>query len=204
MVFVEYDIVRLQIQTDPLKVGQAPLRRYDPAAIESVHRIQVGPCGVIGLAERLGAAVDVHHTDHPQSRDRKGVGGVTVMGTGDYARLRSRYGDHLTEGIAGETILVDAPEGLAGLDMPPQMEVLTADGPIVLTHVRAAAPCVEFSRFCLRQEPAPTVDDAVRQALIDLDGGARGYRAVSSGTGVIGLMDRLRIGRWQVSPAPAS
>lgn len=64
------------------------------------------------------------------------------MGTGDYAHLRSRYGNHLTEGIAGETILVDAPKGLAGLD-----------------------------------------------------NGAWGYRAVSSGTGLIGLMDRVRIGR---------
>jgi hypothetical protein len=190
---MRYDILRLQIQTDPLKVGKAPLRRYDPSSIESVHRLDVGPSGVIGLAERLGSVLDVHHVDHPRTRDPKGRGGVTVMGTGDYTHLRERYGDHLTEGIAGESILVDAPNGLAGLDMPTEITVVTAAGPIRLTSVVVADPCVEFSRFCLGQDPSPVVDDDVRQALIDLDGGARGYRAVASDSGVISLGDQVAI-----------
>lgn len=191
---MRYPIVRLQVQTEPLKTGRAPLRRYDPSAIESVHRIEVGPHGVVGLAERLGSVIDVHHTDHPRSRDRKGQGGVSIIGTGDYRRLRERYGDHLTEGMAGETILIDAPDGLAGVDMPAEITVVTADGPIILTQVRVADPCVEFSRFCLGQEPSPVVDDAVRQALIDLDDGARGYRGVATGFGVVGLTDCVEIG----------
>jgi hypothetical protein len=190
---MRYDIVRLQIQTEPLKVGKAPMRYYDPSSIESVHRLDVGPSGVVGLAEHLGSVVDVHHVDHPRSRDPKGRGGVTVMGTGDYLRLRERYGDHLTEGIAGESILVDAPNGLAGIEMPAEIRVLTAAGPIRLTQVRVADPCVEFSRFCLGQGAGPTVDEHVRQALIDLDGGARGYRAAASDSGVIGLADQVEI-----------
>jgi hypothetical protein len=191
---VRYDIVRLQVQTEPLKVGRAPYRRYEPSAIEAVHRLEVSPSGVVGLAERLGSVMDVHHVDHPRSRDRKGEGGVSVMGTGDYARLRTRYGDHLTEGIAGESILIDAPDGLAGRDMPTQITLVTAAGPIELTRVSVAEPCVEFSRFCLRQEPSPVVDDDVKQALLDLDGGARGYKGVAVGTGVVGLSDQLEIG----------
>ena len=35
------------------------------------------------------------------------------MGTGDYVALRERYGDHVVDGIAGETMLLDAP-GRAG------------------------------------------------------------------------------------------
>ena len=190
---MRYPIVRLQVQTEPLKVGRAPLRRYDPSAIESVHRLEVGPLGVVGLAERLGSVLDVHHVEHPRSRDRRGIGGVSVIGTGDYTRLRRRYGDHLTEGIAGETILVEAPDGLAGRPMPPEVTVLTAGGPITLTDFRVAEPCVEFSRFCLGQEPSGVVDEAVRQALVDLDGGARGYRGVAAGDGVVGLDDQLEI-----------
>ncbi|SDO72997.1 hypothetical protein SAMN04515671_1850 [Nakamurella panacisegetis] len=199
---VRYRIVRLQVQTEPLKVGQAPLRRYDPSPIESVPRIEVAPAGVIGLrrgrpgspVDHFGSIIDVHHVDHERTRDRKGIGGVTIMGTGDYDALRARYGDHLTEGIAGETILVDAPDGLARLEMPPAATVITADGPIVLTNVRVADPCVEFARFCLRQGPSPVVDDAVRQALADLGGGARGYRAVADRTGVIAVGDDLLTG----------
>ncbi len=190
---MRYPIIRLQIQTDPLKVGRAPLRRYDPAFIESVPGVEVSPSGVVGLSARLGTVVDVHHVDHPRSRDRKGTAGVTLMGSGDYARLRDRYGDHLTEGIAGETILVDAPSGLAGRDMPSELTVFTAGGPLGLTGLRVADPCVEFSRFCLRQDPSPTVDQAVRQALVDLDGGARGYRAAATGTGLVSLGDEVEI-----------
>ena len=53
---------------------------------------------------------------------------------------------------------------------------------------------MEFSRFCLRQEPSPVVDDAVRQALVDLDRGARGYRAVAANSGTIRLGDVVSIG----------
>jgi hypothetical protein len=190
---MRYRIVRLQVQTDPVKVGRAPLRRYDPASIESVPRIEVSPSGVVGLAERLGSVVDVHHVDHPHTRDPRGNGGVTLMGTGDYARLKADYGDHLTEGVAGETILVDAPDGLARRPMPSQITVVTAGGPIVLTRVEVADPCVEFSRYCLGLEPSTVVGDDVRRALVDLDDGARGYRAVAGGSGVIALGDEVDI-----------
>lgn len=198
---LRYSIVRLQVQTEPLKIGRRPLRRYDPASIESVPRLEITPQGVIGLrrgrpgapVDHFGSVIDVHHIDHERSRDRKGTAGVSVMGTGDYAALRARYGDHLTEGIAGETILLDAPDGLAGIDMPTELEVVTATGTITFTNVRVAEPCVEFSRFCLGQEPSPVVGDEVRQALIDLDNGARGYRAMAVNSGVVVLGDELRL-----------
>ena len=108
--------------------------------------------------------------------------------------LRERYGDHVVDGIAGETVLLDAPAGLARLGLPPVATVFTADGPLEWHDVREAEPCVEFSRFCLRQEPSPVVDDAVRQALVDLDRGARGYRAVAANSGTIRLGDVVSIG----------
>lgn len=188
-----FPIVRLQVQTDPLKPGRAPLRRYDPTPIESVPRLEISPQGVIGLGRGLGRLVDVHHVDHPATRDPRGRGGVSIMGTGDYRALRERYGEHLVEGIAGETILVEAPDGLAGLALPDMITVRTAAGALALQQVRVAEPCVEFCRFCLRQEPSPTVDDAVRQALVDLDAGARGYRAVAAGSGVVALGDLVDV-----------
>jgi len=192
---MKFGIVRLQVQSEPLKTGKAPLRQYDPSAIESVHRLEVTPSGVAGLAEQLGSVLDVHHTDHPMSRDRKGTAGLTLMGTGDYVRLQERYGNHLTEGIAGETILLDAPQGLAGLDLPTAITVHTRRGPLQLTRVRVADPCVEFSRFCLRQPPEATVNEDVEQALIDQAGGARGYRAAAAAFGTIGLGDQVEVAR---------
>ena len=48
----------------------------------------------------------------------------------------------------------------------------------------------------LRLTASSAVDGAVKQSLIDLDNGARGYRAVATGAGVIALGDEVdpRIG----------
>jgi hypothetical protein len=107
--------------------------------------------------------------------------------------MRDRYGDHVLDGIAGETMLLDAPDGLAQLTLPDVVTVSTADGPLELRDVREADPCVEYSRFCLRQEPSPVVDDAVRRALDDLDHGARGYRSVAATAATIRVGDLVTI-----------
>ena len=111
---MKFGVVRLQVQSEPLKTGKAPLRQYVPSAIESVHRLEVTPSGVVGLAEQPGSVLDVHHTDHPMSRDRKGTAGLTLMGTGDYVRLQERYGNHLTEGIAARPFFSTLRRGWPG------------------------------------------------------------------------------------------
>ena len=186
-----WEIVRLQVQRRPMKQGKAPLRWYEPSALHAVASIEVGPSGVHGIADDGERIIDVHHRDHPLTRDAKGTAGVTVMGTGDYRALRERYGEHLTDGIAGETILVDVPDGLAGVALPPTLTVQTGTGNMVLHQVRVADPCVEFSRFCLRRPHTDKVDQQLRDTLVDLDAGARGYRSVAGGEAVIRLGDTV-------------
>lgn len=53
--------------------------------------------------------LDVPRQDRPDTRDANGRAGILLIGTGEYAALRERSGDHVTDGIAGETILLDAP-----------------------------------------------------------------------------------------------
>jgi len=189
----DYRIVRLQVQRGPVKVGTAPMRRYRPASIVPVDRVVAGPRGVHGLTADGEEILDVHHQDHPQSRDPKGRAGILFIGTGDYLALRERYGDHVVDGIAGETMLLDAPDGLARLSLPEVVTVSTAEGPLELRGVREAEPCVEFSRYCLLREPSPIVDDAVRQALVDLDHGSRGYRSIAAGTATIRVGDVVTV-----------
>ena len=189
----DYRILRLQVQRGPVKVGRAPLRRYEPAALVPVERLLAEPRGVRGIAADGEEILDVHHTEHPRTRDRKGRGGILFIGTGDYAALRARYGDHVVDGIAGETILLDAQEGLAGRRLSSTATITTADGTLELHRVRVAEPCIEFSRFCLRREPTPVVDEVLKQTLVDLDDGARGYRSISSAEGIIATGDILTI-----------
>lgn len=188
-----YRIVRLQVQRSPVKIGKAPLRDYQPATLVPVDSIEAGPRGVTGVTADGERVLDVHHQDHPHTRDRRGRAGILFMGTGDYTALRERYGEHLLDGIAGETLLLDAPEGLAGRRIPERVTVRTATGPVELHGVRVAEPCVEFSKFCLRQPMSPVVDDAVKATLIDLDGGARGYRAIAAGQSVIAAGDIIEL-----------
>jgi len=189
----EFRIVGLQVQRGPVKAGKAPLRWYEPAVLVPVNSLLAEPRGVRGVTADGEVVLDVHHRDHPKSRDRKGKAGILFMGTGDYAALRARYGDHVVDGIAGETVLLEAPDGLAGGGLPATVTVLTVDGPLELHGVRTAAPCVEFSRFCLRREVSAVVDDAVKTTMIDLDNGARGYRSIASGTGTIAVGDVISI-----------
>lgn len=190
----EFRIVRLQIQTRPMKVGRAPLREYRPEALQPVDRLLTSPRGNLGeWSDGTGPRreLDVHHQDHPQSRDRKGRGGISVLGTGDYLRLRETYGPQLVDGAAGESVLVDAPDGLAELPFGEEFAIRTSSGMINFHLGRVADPCVEFSRFCLGEPPSAEVSDAVRKALIDLDDGHRGYRAAARDEGVITVGDTL-------------
>ena len=185
-------VVGLFVQRQPLKQGRAPLREYRTDDIVAVPTLTVTADGVIGHPADGEPILDVHHRQHPASRDRKGTAGVSVLATADHEWLRERYGAHLADGATGCTVLVDGP-ALAGRDLSAGLEIHGPDGVLAVELVRVAEPCVEFSRFCLGEPPSPTVSDAVRQALVDLDDGRRGHRGRAVGTGRIALGDVLRM-----------
>lgn len=182
-------VVRLQVQRSRLKPGPAVSRRYDPTPLQQVDALEVGPRGCVGLlpGERL---LDVHHADHPDSRNVKLVNGLSLLPRSHYVRLRERYGAHLVDGVAGESVLLATER-----PWPDGAELLleTDADPLQLGDVLPAAPCVEFSRFCL-QLPVGPVGEDVREALKDLDGGVRGYYASARGSGTVTVGARL----WSV------
>ena len=212
---VRVPVVRLQVQTRPMKQGRAPWRFYDPSCLREVDALRLTPSGVIGILADGTEVIDVHHAAHPESRDRRGLAGISVMATGDYAALRARYGDHLVDGIAGEGVLVDFDPGLGRRSMPDSITVSpgcrdaagSARGPaadvgartsfddsdLVLHSVQVADPCVEFTRFCLRLPASDSVGDDVTRGLDDLGGGARGYKMVAEREWVLRRGDLLLI-----------
>lgn len=190
---MEYAVIRLQVQRSPLKPGTAPHRWYDPSPLAEVVSLDLDDDGGIGVTDGGEHVIDVHNRTHPQTRDAKGRGGISVMGTGDYVALRDRYGPHLLDGIAGESVLVDAPDGLAGRELPETIVIRTAAGSVDLQGFRVAEPCVEFTRFCLRREPDEPVDQQIKDHLALLDGGARGYKARVTVPGTIRIGDLLAV-----------
>jgi len=183
-------VVRLQVQRSRLKPGPATTRAYDPAPLLEVEALEVGPRGVVGQTAD-GPVLDVHHADHPDSRNRRLANGLSLLPRAHYAGLRQRYGPHLDDGVAGESLLLDTAGPWTGADVAGGLWLETVEGELLeLTGTEPAPPCVEFSRFCLRVPVGPVGPD-VRQALVDLDGGARGFCAPVRGTGRVERGARL-------------
>ena len=174
-------IVRLQIQESSLKVGDRP-RRYDPAPIRSVPALSVSAAGVVGLVENGEPIVDVHHHDHPASKNRGGENGISLGFTGHYQAMRQRFGQHLADGIAGENILIEADRQFQEEELATGVVVEGIAGRrLELRPVIVAAPCVEFSRYALKFPDGARPDVTVTEALRFLDAGMRGFYATYEG-----------------------
>jgi len=162
-------IVSLQVQRDVVKhrgVG------YDPGPIVVVERAEIGPGGMLGLAD--GAwVVDSHHAAHPASR----AGGrrpLSIGFTAHYGMMAERFGGIVTPGVAGENIIVDCDERVFEADLAGTVVIRTSGGDVELENARVAAPCAEFTSFLLRlSEVAPKRD--LGDDVAFLEDGMRGF-----------------------------
>jgi hypothetical protein len=137
---------------------------------------------VLGLVENGETIVDVHHHDHPTSKNRGGENGISLGFTGHYLAMRQRFGQHLADGIAGENILIEANRQFHVGELAAGVVVEgTAARRLELRPVIVAAPCVEFSRYALRFPEGARPDATVTEALRFLDAGMRGFYATYEG-----------------------
>lgn len=176
-------IVRLQVQVVSLKVGKLRWRHYDPKGLRTVPVLEINDGGVQGWTADEQSLADVHHRDHPESKNRNGENGVSVGFTSHYEAMRARFSSHLTDGIAGENILVATDTLFSEADLAAGLVIATADGrKIRLDNAFPAAPCVEFSRFALKFPEDARPNETVTEALQFLNEGMRGYYAAYHGT----------------------
>jgi hypothetical protein len=166
-------IVRLQIQEEPLKRGDKPHRWYDPTPIRQVERLLLDDRGATGVIDG-DKVIDVHHVDHPRTRNHGQASGLSVGFTAHYRAMRTRFGERVADGIAGENVLVDSDE-LMNRERIAGGAFRTRDGRAVpFTEVHIAEPCVEFSRYVLGVEPGGK-SQPMREPLRALMGGMRGF-----------------------------
>ena len=168
-------VVRLQVQTSPLKQGERPRRWYSPDAITSVPAIRIDSGGVTGH-DGESVLADVHHRDHPLSRFR-GDNGVSVGFTAHYDAMRARFGGFLHDGIAGPSLLVASDRIFTEDDLSGGIVIVTEGGTVDLMAVQVAPPCVEFGKFCLRYPHDRAADSQVAAAVAFLHQGMRGFYA---------------------------
>lgn len=168
----------LQVQQSGLKVKQQPYSYYDPTPLLSVKNLLLHPNGVTGVTPGGRQVIDIHHVEHPASRNNKGINGVSVGFTSHYEAMRGKFGDHVADGCAGENILVEAENILKLSDLGQRLAIQTQRTGefIYLTRLKVAAPCVEFSLFVASHGMA-LPSDQLKETLQFLDGGTRGFYA---------------------------
>ena len=166
-------VVRLQIQRSRLKLGEKPNRWYDPAPLLAVNELTLTPEGALARLPDGGMLIDIHHAAHPETRNNERLNDLSVGFTPHYAAMRERYGEHLSDGCAGENILIETNGVVKLAEIAGGLVIQPAGGgrPARLRAVRVAAPCREFSGYASRSsEP-----QVIKEALQFLDDGLRGF-----------------------------
>jgi hypothetical protein len=166
------EVAFVQIQTEPLKTGESGNRLYSPQHILRVPRLRLTSEGVFGMLDDGEQVMDVHHPQHPKTRNR-GDNGVSFGFLPYYAEMRERFGHHLEDGMAGENILIEM--GHLPVEAPRLLVIEDSVGQrCYLRQITPAPPCKPFSFFCLRRHVEA---QEMKATLQWLDGGRRGYYA---------------------------
>lgn len=168
-------IVRLQVQVRSLKVPGPKHRAYDPGGIVAVPRLLLEEVGATGVTEDGTRVQDIHHREHPKTRNR--FGNEICFGfTSHYSAMRARM-PLLVDGMAGENLLIES-DRMWDLDaLFDGLVIVTGSGPVVLEDVEVAKPCPEFARYALQFPETARPDQRVIDAVRFLDGGVRGFYA---------------------------
>jgi hypothetical protein len=184
-------IVRLQYQRGHLKVPGADrrFRQYDPANIVTTDELRFTPDGP-ETGPLTAPIYDVHHRLHLDSRNR-GDNGVSLNATGHYTLMRDRLGERITEGVAGENILIAYDGVLTEGDLAGGLAVETRDGLAFIDDIIVATPCVEFSRYALDYPADQPPNRLVADTVAFLNDGVRGFYATMREPATLRVGDRV-------------
>ena len=185
-------ITRLQIQRDSLKRGEKPTRVYDPAPLLSVPALNVTPDGALGGTPDGMWIVDVHHRDHPRTKNDDGLHGISLGFTSHYDAMREHFGNRVEMGCAGENIIARADRRFTYEELADGVAILAPDGTqrVRLRILEVAHPCRPFTGWALGKTVEP---EELKKHLQFLDGGMRGFYCVGEGTGTVSLGDSIAI-----------
>jgi hypothetical protein len=176
----------VQIQNGVLKQGNKPNRYYDPSFIQVVDEILLSPVGAIANTADGMQIVDIHHRDHAVSRFNGQDNGVSIGFTGHYEAMRSKFGEHVREGVAGENIIIESDHAysLDELGQKIAFQNVVTGETFTCTITRTVAPCDEFSHFCASLDGQRLAPDVLKATLQFLDGGRRGFMIMPIENGV--------------------
>ena len=165
-------IMRVQVQRSSLKV-EGSHEYYDPTPLLEVDILLLEKGGVAGVTVEGRQYIDIHNERHPESRYH-GTNGISLNFTSHYASMRTRFGTHLVDGIAGENILVETPTVYELKDIMHGLAIQSQEAGafVYLTNIGIASPCLPFSSYASH---VPQSNEQIKEALQFLHHGRRGF-----------------------------
>lgn len=183
--FGEVSLVQLQPNGLIIDAPEpSPIRSfYDAGRRVVVNRLEISPRGIEADLVSGERVMDIHHLDHPdKAYDDDDL--VCIGFTAHYAAMRSEFGEHMVDGIAGENILIDHPDEVWLENLGERLGIQDqVTGEVAeFEMVGVAEPCVEFSRFCAQRPLEKMPGRRLGEILRFLGRGRRGYLLVLSGS----------------------
>lgn len=171
----------VQLQPTGLIIQTPTGEYYDPSRRVEVEKLHITTEGIEAVTPAGEHVLDIHHLAHPD----KAYGNddlVCIGFTSHYAAMRTRFGEHMIDGVAGENIIIEYDQEIWPEDLGQGIVIENQEtGSLAfLDLVRFAAPCDEFSHFVAQSQDERLPTNELKSTLQFLGNGRRGYLFVIS------------------------
>lgn len=170
-----------QLQPNGLIIETPSGYFFDASRRLVVDQLLITPLGIEATTPDGEHVLDIHHINHPdKAYDDDDL--VCIGFTSHYAAMRSRFGEHMVDGIAGENIIIECEGEIWPEDLGQKIAIeSTETGALTsLDMVSFAAPCAEFSHFAANSQDSRLRAEELKATLQFLGNGRRGYLLVMS------------------------
>ena len=169
----------VQLQPNGLIIEKGSGYFYDESRRVEVDRLEINSKGIEATTLAGEHVLDIHHLDHPDKEyDDDDL--VCIGFTSHYQAMRTRFGDHMVDGIAGENIIIEYPDEIWLDDLGDQIGIENQETGqlLILDQVQVAAPCEEFSHFAAQSQDEKLPAAELKGILKFLNNGRRGFLLV--------------------------
>ena len=169
----------VQLQPNGLIIEKGSGYFYDESRRVEVDRLEINSKGIEATTLAGEHVLDIHHLDHPDKEyDDDDL--VCIGFTSHYQTMRTRFGNHMVDGIAGENIIIEYPDEIWLDDLGDQIGIENQETGqlLILDQVQVAAPCEEFSHFAAQSQHEKLPEAELKGILQFLNNGRRGFLLV--------------------------
>ena len=169
----------VQLQPSGLIIETPSGGFYDASRRLEVDRLQITSLGIEAITQEGEHVLDIHHISHPgKAYDNDDL--ICIGFTPHYNAMRTRFGEHMVDGIAGENIIIETEEEvwLPDLGQGIAIENQETKSRTLLDLISFASPCHEFSHFAMQSQDKKLPANELKAVLQFLDKGRRGFLLV--------------------------